>query len=195
MRFIHESLFHHHHNQQRTANMKSFTTITIIAVMLTFTSGTVVSGDCYRQCRFYFKASEFAISPLDAGRGISNIIYLRNEGTGDNRLRFGKALVMGEALEVSDPTRPVPISLWRPRGMTRRFTPTFFKPFQFPGLAYSGITYEKATQHQMNFLNERCWILPILKYQLIVKRNTVVRVVQGKDPLHDCIAFKSFVFN
>lgn len=161
--------------------------------MLTSTSATVVHGDCYRQCRFYFKASEFAISPIDAGRALSNIIYLRNEGTGDKSPRMGKALVMGEALEVSDPTRPVPISLWRPYAGVR-FTKTFFKPFQFKGLAYSGITHENAPIHHMKFLTKRCWILPILKYQLIVKKNTVVRTLQGNDPLHDCVAFKSFVF-
>ncbi len=106
----------------------------------------------------------------------------------------------------------VPISKFYRWGMKQNFSPSFFKTFSVRGYytrkwgrkvydpylnygrstphKYSSVGAETSQQGQIEYLNNRCIILPFKKYQVLDKsgRNVIANVNTNK--FYDCVAFE-----
>ena len=170
------------------------TTIFLFALIAAVTATR--TGPCYPGCKFYLSSStgftqEYAVAYGEAGRPFTNVFYNANSKV------IGKVHSLGEAYNVDNPLRPIRISAWQPKGLSRSFYSDFFRPVSFPNTLFSGVTHAKVYGNQKQFLNKRCWVLPITDYtQLVVRAKKLVegRRVHPKSKLRDCVAIETFTF-
>lgn len=158
-------------------------------VLALFLSSVALSEACRSKCRFRFcdGSSSFKVGRNDVA--LTGPICLKS------RVRVG-IVNTGEA-RILHP-RTLPISHWYPKGLKQRFSPSFFKAYNvrvyFHGrwVLRSGVGHEKPQQNQALFLNKKCWALPITAYQVLDNRGYVIDNKHPRNPLVDCIAFRTF---
>jgi len=182
-----------------------------IAVALSLIS-LAFAGDCYSWCRFRFcdgttKFNIKASAPDTPFKGRLCDKY--------GKIHLGTVDESGEALILSKyhAKYPVRISKFHPKGLKQNFSPSFFKTFSVKGYytmkhgekyyspylnhgrytphKYSSVGRETSQQGQIEFLDNKCVILPFKKYQVLDKygRN-VIDNVNTKNVFRDCVAFK-----
>lgn len=84
------------------------------------------------------------------------------------------------------------ISQWRPKGLTPRFSKTFFKLGRDKTLKKSGILSAKPRGRQQKFLDNLCVKLPIRSYEIVEPRSgRVKQVVKTKGEDTDCLSFRT----
>lgn len=138
---------------------------------------------CPDECKFRFCDGTNVYSvPLIGNKPFSSAICAKSG------ISIGLIASTGEALLVEEEV--VPISEWEPQGLRQHFAPSFFKTFSINSTS-SGVGREEVQVNQLEFLDERCWILPISSYQVLgQKRNVIGTVETLKGPLLDCISFE-----
>ena len=183
-----------------------------VALALSLASLTLASS-CYTRCRFRFCDGSTVFDPKAYAPD--------TPFTGPICDKYGKIHVgavdeSGEALVRARPyygKHFVPISKYYPHGLKQHFTPSFFKTYSIPGHytlkhglkyyspyhkydyytphKYSGVGHETSQQGQIHFLNNKCIILPLKKYQVLDKYGRyVIDNVNTHNVYHDCVAFK-----
>ena len=88
------------------------------------------------------------------------------------------------------------ISEWGPRGLTDKFSRTFFKSMDIwtprANAFYSGLGREKPTNNQLDILQNRCIIVPIRRYEELNRYGHRIHYFSPSGmPLRDCISFTS----
>ena len=184
-----------------------------LAVALTLSVVSLAfAGECYSKCRFHFcdgttKFNAKAYDPDTPFKGRLCDKY--------GKIHLGTVDESGEALIVSKyyGKPAVRISKFHPYGLKQKFSPSFFKTFSVKGYyktkygkkyyspklnhgkytphKYSSVGRETSQQGQIEFLHNKCVILPFAKYQVLDKygRN-VIDNVNTKKVYKDCVAFK-----
>lgn len=150
------------------------------------------SATCFAGCRFRFctyATAEFAVGS-EPGRPFSGTLCSASDAP-----RLGKVHAFGEAVLINPPAAPTAISQWQAPGLLQPFAPNVFKPFDFVGTPYSGVTHEILQRNQNMYLNATCWALPLAAYQIIDGNATVIANVNaGNNTLVECVALKTFTF-
>lgn len=103
-------------------------------------------------------------------------------------IRSGQALVGPPSV---DPQNFVPISRWRPTGLSPRFKRTYFKisPIIFPTFPGKfGISREASLGNQEEFLDNLCVQVPLTKFVLFNGVDNSTRTVKSRKRT-DCVAF------
>lgn len=88
----------------------------------------------------------------------------------------------------------VPISGWRPDGLTMGFPESFFKSYPVDG-KHSGVGRQVAHGNQLAYLNRTCFELPLIDYQRVSWNGKAVlenKHVEGNER-EDCIAFMTSI--
>lgn len=79
-------------------------------------------------------------------------------------------------------------------GLQQRFSPSFFKTFTVDDQKNSGVGHEVAQTNQAQFLDNKCWALPIRGYQVLNAEGNVVDEKHPRgNPLHDCVCFTTHI--
>lgn len=143
---------------------------------------------CGRGCRFSFcngNSNLFVGTPdVSASDSICK-----------NRRNFFVGIVgeTGEALVTTRGFSRVPISEYRPEGLTQSFSRSFFKTFRMPRAVTSGVGHQNLQGNQHKFIDDLCVRLPIRSYQRVNFRgNRVLNRISTTNP-RDCIAFTTEV--
>ena len=86
---------------------------------------------------------------------------------------------------------PLPISLYAPKHLKQRFSPSFFKAYTVGHRhKYSGVGHEHPQQNQAKYLHNKCWALPVHAYQVLDKKGHVKTEVHSEgNELKDCVEF------
>eukprot|EP00177_Eucheuma_denticulatum_P007784 GFKZ01014160.1.p1 GENE.GFKZ01014160.1~~GFKZ01014160.1.p1 ORF type:complete len:325 (-),score=34.12 GFKZ01014160.1:139-1113(-) len=88
-----------------------------------------------------------------------------------------------------DTEKFIPISKWRPEGLSHPFHPRIIGPYKVRSFTKSGIALsERLTGNQWSFLHDRCMILPIRHYK-VASSGGLRRISTENDPTA-CAAFK-----
>ncbi len=164
---------------------------------------------CYTRCRFRFCDGTTRINPKLYP---SDTPFKGRLCDKYRRIHLGTVDESGEAYVVGRYGRRIPISRFSPYGLKQNFSPSFFKTFSVRGYyrtwygkkyynpylnygrytphKYSSVGAETSQQGQIEYLNNRCIVLPFKKYQVLDKpgRNVIANVNTNK--LHDCVAFE-----
>ena len=146
-------------------------------------------------------------SQLDPICGITTLPNFIGEiGNTGQPIYVGQTSPFGVSLLPGTEAQMVPISEWAPAGLGQSFAPSFFKADKLPGLfetccttpttgntntvnlRKSFVTHEYPQSNQLDYLNDRCWILPIKEYQTYDNTGNVINN-HGTDDLTDCVAF------
>lgn len=162
----------------------AFTALTLFLCFIAFTDAS-----CYSKCRFVFcnRRSSFKVG-----------VQTRYPFTGRICLpgtNLGHIDSTGEAYNVD--YYPVPISKYYPYGLKQKFSPSFFKSLRIRGhfagrkIDFSGVGHEKPQNNQGDFLNQKCWALPVTAYQVLDNNGYVIANKHPRRPLVDCVAFKT----
>lgn len=150
---------------------------------------------CYDKCIFRF--CNFHVS-FTTGRGTPDIAFTRAiclKQKEHNR-KVGIVGRSGETRVMID-GKAVPISQWHPAGLKENFRASFFKTFIIePEGNISGIGHETVHRNQKDFLNDKCFVVPLEMYVKLNQFDTEIANVfpSTDEPLKNCIAFKSFSF-
>ena len=139
-------------------------------------------SNCARQCLFRF--CRFNQAQLFGAPLKSNFptICRRNQD-------ISRIISVGEASIKLPNNTQIPISQWRPDGLNPPLPKRHFKIRPVFGEENSGLVVSPARGNQNEFVNERCFLLPILKYER--KFGNSVRVVNTKSRSGSCLAFTS----
>lgn len=86
----------------------------------------------------------------------------------------------------------VPISQWRPKGLSPRFSKKFFSAGRDKILKKSSIAAANPKGKQLQFLDNLCVKLPIKSYEIVDKRTGRVKnVVKTAGEDTDCVSFRT----
>lgn len=102
----------------------------------------------------------------------------------------GEVLRAGEA-QVRQGSRFVPISRWNPSGLSRNYPALFFRPVKVPFLPHSGIAPVRSSPNQWSFLHDKCWIMPVRRYERINLDSGRVLRRLNSNARSDCVAFRT----
>ncbi len=112
--------------------------------------------------------------------------------------KYGKFVVgvvgsTGEAYVMEDWKKTL-ISNYSPYGLAQNFSPSFFKTFALDRVQRSGVGHETPQQNQLNYLDNKCIVLPLTAYQKLDKYGHVIDNVHPRGrPFVDCVAFRTTV--
>lgn len=106
----------------------------------------------------------------------------------DLKEKLGTIRAVGEAHLVSKSHEPIPISKWNPPGLTKPFSPYYFRPFRIPATELQGIGRTSAGGNQEDFLYNKCFVMPIYTIDLVDDKNGFIAtgLTRRKE---DCISF------
>lgn len=138
---------------------------------------------CGQRCRFSFCRGR-QVNRFLAPNKVSTPLICRNNQD------IAAILEIGENLVVPEGEEPIRISQWRPEGLTKPFKKKFFKPLPIPGQENYGLARSVSRGNQNDFTDNRCFIIPIQKYEF-VRSNGKIRIVETSDPERDCLAFEA----
>lgn len=152
---------------------------------------TIIRAQCGAQCKFRLCRAAQPITFLQ--QGIPTFIRAPKVASFPfvcrPKKRLGKILRTGEAIIRTAGQPSIPISKWRPKGLSRKFSKSFFRLADIPFSRDSqGIVRSTGKGNYYNFLNGVCVILPIQSYEIIKGRKNKTRTI-SKSSRKDCISF------
>lgn len=141
---------------------------------------------CHSNCRFYFCDSERIVK-----LGRDSDVSLTSSICNSDGIRVGVIGRTGEALLqeiINGDNIYTPISKWNPKGLKQNFSPSFLKTYTIRVAKYryvdgkrvkyyefySGVGRERYQQNQKSVLENRCFFLPILSWQVLDNNKNVV---------------------
>ena len=100
----------------------------------------------------------------------------------------------GEPLVVLSHGKHIPISSYKPAGLRQHFSRSTFKSYYFGHAKRSGVGHKAFQQNEINFLDDKCIILPLTANKVLNHNGNVVDNVHFRhSPRYDCVAFKTNV--
>lgn len=98
----------------------------------------------------------------------------------------------GEAILLLKGGEEIPISQWRPNGLSPKLPRKFFKVGKGRTMRESGIRSSTIRGNQQKFLDNLCVKLPIKTYEIVEPRtNKLKEVVKADDKDTDCVSFRT----
>mmetsp|Transcript_6641 Transcript_6641/g.13473 ORF Transcript_6641/g.13473 Transcript_6641/m.13473 type:complete len:235 (+) Transcript_6641:147-851(+) len=149
--------------------------------------------DAFAKCKFTFDGYSTSVPAFSVDKVIDRSFTPRIVSKTPYGPLVGHVDSTGQACVVSQyyQRRAVPISLFRPAGLSQSFSPSFFKSFGYPYYHQaSGIGRETAQGNQAIFLKDVCVIVPLTAYQVLSPKD--FRVIDNIHPTSfgsDCVAF------
>lgn len=158
----------------------------VFFALLALTASTVSGSACYPLCRFRFCDGKNAFLV-----GVQADVAFTGRICSKFGVKVGRVDRTGEAyLFKKKPLAFIRISQYKPDGLEQNFSPSFFKSYNVDG--GSGIGHEVPQTNQADFLNGKCFFVPIKAYQVLNDKGNVVDNVHPTNPFRDCVAFKTF---
>lgn len=163
-------------------------TFSLITLVLAALIAVAAGGSCGGHCRFTFCGG--SRGPFELNRRNNDKAFTPAICEKRGRIIVGYVDRPGEARISVRGNRKIPISSFKPRGLRQNYSPSVFKAANLPNKKMrSGISHEVFQQNQIDFLNNKCVIVPLAKYQVLDRHGNVIDNVNSRKPLRDCVAF------
>lgn len=138
--------------------------------------------NCPGACRFQF-----------CGTGDATFVGVPNTVFGSRICRrndaIGNILSVGETLVTLSRARRVPISQWKPNGLSNKFPKKYFSVASAPVTRGKSVIVRRTSKGNQNrFVNNQCFSMPIRRFERLANGRTVTVSTNGD--ARDCVAFR-----
>lgn len=180
-----------HVGRQSKMVKNTFSLVTLFLSVLVAPAAASRGGSCGRKCRFTFCGG--SLGPFELDSNNNDKAFTPEVGDKRGKIIVGYVDRPGEARIVNG-RKAIRISSYKPRGLRQSYSPSVFKAANISKKAFrSGISHEVFQQNQIGFLNNKCIIVPLGKYQVLDRHGNVIDNVNSRRALVDCVAFKTRV--